>query len=215
MIALKSTSNESKNFCIESAYLGRWDYGRAEALQNELCARVLERNQFSIIGLEHNAVLTLGHRAQLQHEVLTNELPVVKSTRGGLATIHSEGQLVIYPIINLRALKWGVKDYVQILLETTQSLLKDFEIESQIDHETIGLHTTVGKIAFCGIQVRNGITMHGLSLNVKNDLDLFSSIKACGLANPKLDRMFNYQIDVTLNELFNEWSKLFLDRIRL
>ncbi len=193
--------------------MGLYDYERAVQLQNELYQLVIVRNQFSIIGLEHPAVLTLGHRFTAQSESVDSEIPIIQSSRGGLATIHSEGQLIIYPIINLRELNWGVKQYVQILLETTQTLLSDLNIESVIDEQSIGLHTTLGKIAFCGIQVKNGITLHGLSLNVKNDLELFSTIKACGIENPALDQLRNYDVDLTLSELFSRWIKIFTNRI--
>ena len=213
MTALNSTNKSEKCFSLESGYLGLYDYERAVQLQNELYQLVIVRNQFSIIGLEHPAVLTLGHRFTAQSESVDSEIPIIQSSRGGLATIHSEGQLIIYPIINLRELNWGVKQYVQILLETTQTLLSDLNIESVIDEQSIGLHTTLGKIAFCGIQVKNGITLHGLSLNVKNDLELFSTIKACGIENPALDQLRNYDVDLTLSELFSRWIKIFTNRI--
>ncbi|MBC7741264.1 MAG: lipoyl(octanoyl) transferase LipB [Bdellovibrionaceae bacterium] len=208
-----TASNSINNFSFESAYLGLYDYEKAAVLQNDLHCLALNKNQYSLIGLEHYAVLTLGHRAQVETEVKMTTMPVVRSTRGGLATVHSEGQLVIYPIINLRKLRWGVKHYVHCLLTVTQALLKELEIDSWVDDEAIGLHTRNGKIAFCGIQIKNGVSQHGISLNVKNDLSLFTEIKACGLQNPRLDRLANYTSELSLRDLFNRWTEIFKRQI--
>jgi lipoyl(octanoyl) transferase len=141
--------------------------------------------------------------------LFNQEIPVVQSTRGGLVTIHSEGQLVIYPILDLKAAGLGVKDYVLMLLTTTKNLLAEFNIASSIDEQAIGLYTAKGKIAFCGIQVKNGISLHGLSLNVRNDLSFFKEIISCGVQNSQLDRLQNYGVNLTLEELFKRWVILF------
>ncbi|MBC7420712.1 MAG: lipoyl(octanoyl) transferase LipB [Bdellovibrio sp.] len=206
MTALNFINKNS--FQIESSYLGSYDYQRAELLQLDLYQLALKK-QFSVIGLEHPAVLTLGHRATLQDEVLFDSIPVVRSSRGGLATIHSEGQLVIYPILDLRALGIGVKDYVRLLMKTTQALLTELKIDSSIDDQVVGLNTVNGKIAFCGIQIKNGISQHGISLNVRNDLKLFNSIRACGMENLRLDRLANWSVDASLSELFTVWNRIF------
>ncbi len=209
MTALNSTNN----FLIESAYLGRYEYQRAERLQLELHSLALKK-QFSIIGLEHPAVLTLGRRADVANEIHMHDIPILRSTRGGLATIHSEGQLVIYPIFNLKSLGLGVKDYVHLLLTTTQTVLNQFEVETYLDEKAIGLHSKNGKIAFCGIQVKQGISQHGISLNVRNDLSLFESIRSCGIENPPLDKLSNWGIDLSLAEIFLMWSEVFKKQLQ-
>ncbi len=193
---------------FEASYIGRLEYQKAVALQENLFWLAKEKNLQSVIGLEHPAVMTLGHRsAEWNYGQL--EMPVVRSSRGGLITIHSEGQLVIYPILDLRALNWGVKHYVTILLRTTKTLLKEFNIESQCDEKSVGLYTDAGKIAFCGIQIKNGISLHGISLNVRNDLSLFRAVDACGVSNADLDRMQNYNVNLTLDEIFQRWVQIF------
>ncbi len=204
-----------KKWVLESSYLGLYDYSRAERLQLDLQNLALKNHLYSVIGLEHPAVLTLGHRADAQLEIMVTNIPVVQSTRGGLATIHSEGQLVIYPILNLRELKLGVKDYVCLLLKTTQELLAEYEVHSSVDEKSIGLHTANGKIAFCGIQIKNGISQHGISLNVRNDLQLFDAIRACGMKNQPLDKLAHYGIDASLSELFTKWKDLFRRQLEM
>ncbi len=219
MIELSSTSKNSfdKNLDdthFEASYLGRIDYKVAESIQFNLHHLAQIKKLNSIMGLEHPAVITSGYRSQaeLNSTNLQCDIPLVHSSRGGLMTIHSEGQLVIYPIINLRQKNWGVKEYVFKLLDTTQKLLLELGIDSKIDSEAVGLYTVSGKIAFCGIQIKNGISLHGISLNVRNDLSLFKSIVACGVENPSLDRLQNHGINLTLEEIFHQWVKTFLRR---
>ena len=213
MTELNCTANE--NLIFESSFLGSMTYEKSIDLQNDLAKLALDKNSISILGLQHPAVITLGRRAQRSAELsdlfLQSEytIPVYESTRGGLATIHSEGQLVIYLVLNLRKLNWGVQNYVSRLLVTTQSLLEQYGIFSKVDINGAGLYTASGKIAFCGIEVKNGITYHGISLNVRNDLGLFSMIRSCGVENLQLDRLQNYQVTDTLGEIFKKWSLIF------
>jgi len=194
---------------FEASYLGLIEYQKAADLQTDIFQVVKNKGLSAVIGLEHPAILTLGHRLDLESTFAHLEIPKVKSTRGGLMTIHSEGQLVIYPILDLRERGWGVKTYVCKLLQTTQKLLAELGIESKVDVEAIGLHTAAGKIAFCGIQVKNGISLHGISLNVRNDLSLFRQILSCGVQNAELDRLQNYDVNLTLEELFQRWVRIF------
>jgi lipoyl(octanoyl) transferase len=194
---------------IEFSFIGLTDYQKAQSLQLDLHQLVKEKSIHAIIGLEHPAVMTLGHRVAASDANDIQELPIVRSTRGGLITIHSEGQLVIYPILDLKTLGWGVKTYVTKLLQTTQRLLAEYQVESFLDEEAIGLYTSKGKIAFCGIQIKNGISLHGISLNVRNDLSLFQNISACGVEKVNLDRLQNYNVNLTLDELFNQWVTQF------
>lgn len=197
----------------EAQYLGRIDYSKAYELQKDLAVLTEKKQTSFILGLEHPDVVTLGRRAKPEDEVFLKdiEIPVLKSTRGGLATIHSVGQLVIYPILNLRTYNLGAKAYVQWLLQTTQKLLQQLGVESSIDENQIGLYTKNGKIAFCGIQIKNGVSYHGISLNVRNDLDLFDQIRSCGAMKPQLDRLQNYGVTHTLEELFQIWVRLFIN----
>ena len=199
---MKPTNN---NFLLEHAYLGCLDFEAAFQIQRNLwnCAKV--KNQMSIMGLEHPAVITLGRRMKLQEWVSSGNIPVVQSTRGGLATIHSEGQLVIYPVINLKEHGLGVKEFVCKILKITQSTLSDYGIESFVDDESIGLFTENGKIAFCGLEIKEGISQHGISINIANDLRLFSQIVSCGVTALKTDRVCNHVSDVTMRDFFEKW----------
>ncbi len=193
---------------FEASFLGQVEYQKAVLIQENLFQIAKRKNLNAIIGVEHPAVMTFGQRFKFVDENPLG-LPQVQSSRGGLVTIHSEGQLVIYPVLDLREQNWGVKQYVCKLLKTTQKLLAELRIESQLDDENIGLYTKQGKVAFCGIQIKNGISLHGISLNVRNDLSLFNAISSCGIQGAALDRLQNHDVNLTLEELFNAWVRIF------
>lgn len=212
MIESSYTNNEVASFNIESAFLGQLDYNKAFDIQMHLFELAKEKHQYSIIGLEHPAVISFGRRAASEMQ-LDCQIPQILSSRGGLVTVHSEGQLVIYPIIDLKSFGLGVKSYVCVLLKATQDFLLELGVESSVGIENAGLYTSRGKIAFCGIQVKNGISLHGISINVRNDLSLFGQIKICGVENQKLDRLQDYHINMTLKELFEVWMTQFRSRL--
>jgi lipoyl(octanoyl) transferase len=190
---------------FQSEFLGRIDFEKAFQKQEELWLKSKTKNLNFILGLEHPAVITLGRRAEHEEINPSNQIPIIKASRGGLATLHSEGQLVIYPIINIRKLNLGVSDYVDLLLRTTQKVFTDLGLETFIDDKNIGLYTKNGKIAFCGLQIKNGISLHGLSINISNDLNLFKNIRSCGYQDLALDSLSNYRSDVSISIFFNQW----------
>lgn len=210
----KTTASKSINKTFEAAYLGRIEFRKSVRLQEDLLQLALQSKSGFIIGLEHPAVLTLGHRAEAALEVLSlSDLPIERVSRGGLATVHAEGQLVIYPVLNLRELNLGVREYVCLLLKTTSELLNSLGVDSVIDENTVGVFTHTGKIAFCGVQVKNGVSQHGISLNVRNDLSLFKSIRSCGIREPNFDRLCDHDVNMTLQEVFSRWMEIFRSRI--
>ena len=214
MLDLKKTTElkYTNNHHIEFQYLDLIEYNEALKLQLSLFEKVKSEDKNFILGLQHPSVISLGHRA-IQNEQIMFEpsIPVAKSSRGGLATVHSEGQLVIYPVLNIRKFKWTVRDYVQHLLKTTQKTFEEYLIDSYFDLNNVGVYTKHGKIAFCGVQIKNGISLHGLSINLYNKLELFNQIISCGIKNQNFDSIKNYRTDVTLEEFFERWKKNFIE----
>lgn len=204
---LKSGSN------CESQFLGLIDFEKALELQNELVEISKTKQTQFILGLEHLTVMTLGLRAHnADLSTICSQAwnhPVHKISRGGLATIHNPGQLVIYPIVNLKDNGYSVKSFVQKLFLTTQKTLSDFGIESKIDLCQPGVYTDRGKIAFCGLQIKNGITMHGLSINVCNDISVFNQIQSCGVNQPLIDSVVGNHVSVSTREFYSHWLRQF------
>lgn len=198
---------------IADKYLGVINYNEACALQEKLWQEARDKSQNSIIGLQHPAVLTLGYRANPENEIIEqSSIEVLRSSRGGLATIHSEGQLVIYPILRLKDFGLGVRDYIMLLLQNTQEVLQSYGIQSRLDEKAVGLYTVTGKIAFCGVRIKNGISLHGLSLNIQNDLELFKNIRACGVFYSNMDKVGNYQ-NISVTQVYADWINSFTNKL--
>lgn len=172
-----------------------------------------------VLGFEYYPVVTLGKRSEADGELLwkpqeleNQGIQVVETDRGGQATLHSPGQLVIYPLVPIRKLQISVRDFVRLLEEATIQWLLKFQIQS-FRKEDAGVFTDKGKIAFIGIRVENGITRHGISINIANDLGLFSLIKACGQANRHLDSVFENNVGIELKDTFNQWLTFFINEL--
>ncbi len=151
----------------------------------------LSRNGISgyLFLLEHFPVITNGRFGSDDNYVLPvtkiEELGVeVHNTdRGGDLTYHGPGQLVSYPIVNLRDFNLGAKAYINLLEQVLINLLAEYGIESDRRDGYPGVWTSGQKIASIGVSVKNGITMHGSALNVSTDLDSFSLIVPCGISD--------------------------------
>ncbi len=169
-----------------------------------------------ILGSENHLCVTLGKRAgALAVEVgaaSATHVPLHFVDRGGHATLHNLGQLVIYPKIELSAYDLGVRDYVCGLQKVTTRLLAEYGITASSDRPEPGLFTSEGKIGFVGVRIRRGVTSHGLSLNVKNDLADFARIRSCGAWGQQVASMATHlgqENGLSLEALFHRWCALF------
>lgn len=198
---------------LESVWLGELSYddglrGQAMALE-----KAQEGQAGFILGLTHKSVVTLGKRARPEKDLLVSPLTLEDLgielrfvDRGGEATLHGPGQLVIYPILPLTSLGVGVREYVELLEEASILTLKDYGILAHRGAREPGLYTSQGKIAFFGVRVQNGVSTHGLSLNVSNDLDLFDLIRSCGVLNESFDSLASSGINAMPSEVFKVWT---------
>jgi len=130
--------------------------------------------------LEHEPVFTLGMNADPAHVLGPGEIPVVRVDRGGQVTYHGPGQLVVYPLIDLRRAGLGVRDLVTALEESVIACLGNYGISATTWPGAPGVYVEERKIASIGIRVRRGASYHGIALNVATDLEPFSRINPCG-----------------------------------
>ena len=166
-----------------------------------------------IFGMEHPLTITLGKRADPLKDIRANvtvlksrSAQIVAVDRGGQATLHNPGQLVIYPHIHLPTWGLGVREYVHRLQEATCRLLADFGVAATTVEQEPGVYTEQGKIAFFGLRIKNGWSTHGLALNVYNSLQDFELIRACGHTNQKICRTADLtDLTMSLSELFDQW----------
>src|SRR4029434_1607515 len=164
--------------------LGRMDYLGALALQERI-VELKQREPFAdvILFVEHPHVYTLARGGKASNVLLPQEVPVMRTSRGGDVTYHGPGQLVVYPLIDLRSkLRRDVHRYLRNLEMSAIRTLKDFGLEGIRRPPYTGIWVDNRKIAAIGIAVRRCITFHGLALNLNTDLSSFNPIIPRGLS---------------------------------
>lgn len=180
---------------IKWEYLGVLSYAEGLEQQNARRETLLREGPHEggyLLLLEHNPVITDGRFGRGGNIMLPPEeldkrgVETYKTERGGDVTFHGPGQLVAYPIIDLRAFGMGAKAYVRALEETIIRTLGDYDLMGVTMEKLRGVWAYGGKIASVGVSVRNGITMHGAAFNVNTDLDYFSMIIPCGLEGVRM-----------------------------
>jgi lipoyl(octanoyl) transferase len=129
---------------------------------------------------EHERVFTLGLNTAPEHLLETGDIPVVQIDRGGQVTFHGPGQLMIYPLIDLRRRGLGVRDLVTALEHSVVDLAAEYGIEASSRSDAPGVYVDGVKIASIGLRIRRGASFHGMALNVDIDLEPFSRINPCG-----------------------------------
>ncbi|MFH1969897.1 MAG: lipoyl(octanoyl) transferase LipB [Verrucomicrobiota bacterium] len=164
-------------------------YDAGVRLQTALVnARISDAIPDTVLFLEHTSVITLGVRAQDSHVLLSSadlkrrHIDLYHSSRGGDATWHGPGQLVMYPIIRLGEQEADAHGYLHNLEEIAIRTAGDFGVAAYRRPGLTGAWTQAGKLAAIGIRLKRWITFHGMSFNVKPDLSEFATIVPCGLA---------------------------------
>jgi lipoyl(octanoyl) transferase len=180
---------------INVLYLGRVDYALALGLQQTLVGLVKQgRISHTLLLLEHPPVITLGRNAGAQNIVASREflaangVELHETDRGGDVTFHGPGQLVGYPIFDLRAFepRIGAVDFVRKLEEALIRTCGDLGVVTARIPGLTGVWTEdekPGKIAAIGVHISRAVTSHGFALNVTTDLDSFKLIVPCGIAD--------------------------------
>jgi lipoyl(octanoyl) transferase len=206
-------------------YLGRVGYGTALQLQRTLLdMRKSQRIENTLLLLEHPPVITLGRNARLANVLAPAEflaqrgVELFEIDRGGDVTFHGPGQLVAYPIVDLRNFepKIGAVEYVRRLEEVLIRTCGDFGIGAQRIKGLTGVWTYAlrnkpeAKIAAIGVHISRSVTKHGFALNVATDLDFFSLIVPCGISEKSVTSMEReLQKPLTLEEVATSASRNF------
>jgi lipoyl(octanoyl) transferase len=129
---------------------------------------------------EHQPVFTLGLNTAPEHLLATGEIPVVQIDRGGQVTYHGPGQLMVYPLIDIRRAGIGVRQLVTALEQCVVDLAAEHRIEAASRCDAPGVYVAGAKLASVGLRIRRGASFHGMALNVDVDLEPFSRINPCG-----------------------------------
>jgi len=139
--------------------------------------------------VEHPPVFTLGMNASREHLLAPGDIPVIDIDRGGQVTYHGPGQLVIYPLIDVRRLELGVRQLVVALENAVIAYVAGFGVEAVGNRDAPGVYVDGAKLASIGLRIRRGASYHGMALNVSLDLAPFQRINVCGLRGLRVTRL--------------------------
>ncbi len=211
-------------------WLGRVDYATTFQNMKEFAAQRAPDQREQLWICEHFPVFTLGLAGRPEHVLAPGDIPVVPTDRGGQVTYHGPGQVVAYPLIDLKARPYFVKEYVHRLEEAVIRTLADFGVTGHRVGGAPGIYvrlddpfshavllqkpqlrapgtpapqpdfTGLGKIAALGIKVSNHRAYHGVALNVAMDLEPFSRINPCGYAGLKTVDLSTIGVPATWDE---------------
>ncbi|WP_363800829.1 lipoyl(octanoyl) transferase LipB [Lysobacter firmicutimachus] len=130
--------------------------------------------------VEHDPVFTLGQAGKDEHVLMPGDIPVIHVDRGGQVTYHGPGQIVLYPLLDLRRLRVGVREYVDRIEQAVIDTLAEWNIEGARRDGAPGVYVAGAKVMALGIRVRRGCTFHGLAFNIAMDLEPYRRINPCG-----------------------------------
>jgi lipoyl(octanoyl) transferase len=199
--------------------LGRRDYVSVLELQEQThAARIRGEIPDTLLLVEHEPVITMGRAAKREHILVPTELLAARGIevheigRGGDVTYHGPGQLVAYPILDLRPDRCDVRRYVRNLEQVMLQVATSYGLDSQrIDGKT-GAFCDDRKYGALGVRISRWVTMHGIAINVSTDLNAFSLIVPCGLADTAVTSLSRETgRDITLAEARERTQQQFAD----
>jgi len=202
-------------------YLGLIEYREAYHLQTRLLHRRIDGEiTDTLLLLEHPPTVTIGKFGRLENVVASpaqleaEGISLIFTDRGGDVTYHGPGQLVGYPIIDLRERERDIHRYIHDLEEVIIRVLASFSISAGRDWHHPGVWVENEEVAAIGLSIKRWVSMHGFALNVNPNLEHFSLINPCGLADRKatsISRLLNRDVpmEVVIDRLLTHFSQVF------
>jgi lipoyl(octanoyl) transferase len=174
------------------------DYTRSmKILEKRVQDVLLEKKEEFLWILEHKTVYTAGTSAN-EKDLIDKDLSIFKTNRGGMYTVHSPGQKVIYFVLNLNKRKKDIRKLINNIESCIMDILQEYKIKSYPDRNNIGIWVKNGnnsmKIAAIGIRVKKWIAYHGFALNISNDLEKYKKIVPCGIRDKGITSLKNMGI---------------------
>lgn len=213
------SSGATSGVDLRVSWLGRVEFADALALQEDFVGRKRERpdSPDEILLLEHEPVYTIGRTPDKSSLLGAAHLPhpLFAINRGGRATYHGPGQLMCYPIVDLRRCGQDLHRYIRWLEQTLIDFLARYEISAAQREGLTGAWVGQRKIASIGVGVRHWITMHGFALNVCDDLSPFAHIVPCGISNVMMTSMEKeLSKALTVHDVTREFQKLVREKFQ-
>jgi lipoyl(octanoyl) transferase len=159
--------------------------------------------------LEHDPVFTLGMNGDRSHVLAPADIPVIQIDRGGQVTYHGPGQLVVYPLIDVRRAGLGVRDLITVLERSAVVYLQGLGIHAHCRPEAPGVYVEQQKIASVGLRVRRNGSYHGLAFNVRMDLEPFGRINPCGYTGLEMTQLSHFDPAADLKQVAVDFGPLF------
>lgn len=191
-LVTKNMITITKSNTLEVRDLGTMDYREALEVQKDVLEkRIKGKAPDTLILVEHYPVVTLGRLSE-KSEIIDKDffdregISLVNTGRGGRATYHAPGQLVVYPVIDLAGKKKDISFYIDFLEKTVVNSLARLGVPAERNTEKRGVWVRGRKTAFTGIAVKKWVTYHGVSVNLNNEVDAFARITPCGDAGIKV-----------------------------
>ncbi len=191
--------------------LGFLDY---EDVWQSMVAAVSNREQNEpdeVWFVQHPAVYTLGFSGSENNILNYNNIPLVRTDRGGDITYHGPGQLVVYFLINIKRLGWGPKKLILYLEEIFICLLDHYGIDAQRKEGTPGIYVDKKKIVSIGLKIKRGFSYHGVSLNVDMSLTPFNHINTCGDKSLKVTQIDDFT-RVSMQQVKRDLKNILVDK---
>ena len=194
---------------LQIRHLGRVEYEPVwrdmQAFTDQRTAKTPDELWF----LEHPPVFTLGRNGKPEHLHDTGDIPVINVDRGGQVTYHGPGQLIVYPLLDIKRRQLGVQSLVSILEQSVIDLLSDYSLDAQRRDKAPGVYVKGRKLAALGLRIRRGCCFHGLSLNVDMDLSPFSMIDPCGYSGLEVTQLKDLGIDASMETIGKQFQTHF------
>jgi lipoyl(octanoyl) transferase len=195
--------------------LGRQTYEPVWRAMQEFTDTRDESTPDEIWFTEHAGVFTLGLNTAPEHLIDPGDIPVIQIDRGGQVTYHGPGQLMIYPLVDMRRAGLGVRDLVTALEQSVVDLAADYGIEAASRCDAPGVYVGGAKIASIGLRIRRGASFHGMALNVDVDLEPFSRINPCGFEGLELTDLARLGVDSDLGAVRDRLLPHLLRHLRM
>lgn len=170
-------------------WLGRVPYEPTWRAMQEFNAARNAGTPDEIWFLEHDPVFTLGLNGRHEHVLAAGDIPVIQTDRGGQVTYHGPGQLVVYPLLDLKRWNLGVRELVLWLENAVIATAARWGIQAEGRRDAPGVYVNGAKLASLGLRIRKGGSYHGLALNVSLDLEPFARINPCGYAGLQVTQL--------------------------
>ena len=183
---------------IDVKYLGVTSY---ESTWNEMKNFASKRNdstQDEIWITEHEAIYTLGLNKKDFKQPLRNDIPVLAVDRGGKITYHGRGQLIIYPLIDLKRYHLNIRTFVTLIEKSIINFLSHHGIKASAKIEAPGVYIGNKKIASLGLRIKNHTSYHGLSMNIDMDLAPFEAIDPCGYKDLQMTQLKTFTNSISI-----------------